>query len=61
MSFHLGPGRKLKQLSSLWILHKKVSSMLELMKRNLTGQIAQGNGDISALAPRIRFNDPIEC
>eukprot|EP00975_Prorocentrum_lima_P010529 2236429-Prorocentrum_lima.AAC.1 len=61
MSFHLGPGGKFTQLSYLWVLHKNMPSMVELMKRNLTGQVAQWNRDISGLVPCIRCNDPAEC
>eukprot|EP00975_Prorocentrum_lima_P061822 12882142-Prorocentrum_lima.AAC.1 len=61
MLFYLSPGGKVKQLRYLWVLHKEVSSVIELTKSNLTSQMSQWNGNISAFVPRIWCNDLVEC
>eukprot|EP00975_Prorocentrum_lima_P020374 4287993-Prorocentrum_lima.AAC.1 len=61
MLFHFGPGGKFKQLRCVWVLHKEVPSLLQLMECDFASQVTKWDGDTSALVPSVRCNDPVEC
>eukprot|EP00975_Prorocentrum_lima_P035077 7372321-Prorocentrum_lima.AAC.1 len=61
MLSHFGPGGKFKQLRYFWVLHKKVSSMIQLMGCDFASQVAKRDGHTSALVPSVQCNDPVEC
>eukprot|EP00975_Prorocentrum_lima_P034172 7181226-Prorocentrum_lima.AAC.1 len=61
MLLHLGPGRTSKQLRPLWVLHKQVSSMVQLMECDFASQVTKWDRDVSACVPSVRCKDPVEC